>query len=604
MSIRRSRTRAERGRSRPAGAGSSLVRGRPLIRLRVGLIVVAMVLSFYAVRLVQLQGIDPESYAHRAAQEGAASITLLAQRGDIVDRNGVVMAGSVAGRMVIANPQLTAENAPEIARILSKNLAVDYNSTLAKLRGRSEGSQFEYVARRVPATLASDTLAELTAAEYKGISLENDPIRDYPAGEVGANMIGFMGTDEPLAGFERTFDSILAGKNGEATWQSTSRKGVRIPLRESTLTEAVNGETLRLTIDQPLQWFTQRVLAQTVREYGAESASAVVMDPRSGEILALADVPTFDANDPSASPSDDLGARSLSDVFEPGSVAKVLTAASLVEERKTFPRQKFKVPGQLFRQDRPIGDWWEHGTIRLTLAGILAQSSNIGTVLAADAFTPPQLVAYLQKFGLGARTDIGVRGESAGILTPGDQMMPQTKDRVTFGQSMSVNMVQMASAVSTIANDGVRVTPSIITGKVRTDEGVEVGSATSTSERVISARAARATARMMERVVDPEAGVAPRAQVPGYLVAGKTGTAQRVDDECGCYDGSTSLSFAGFAPADDPALTVYVVVHNTAVDGGGGSVSGPVFSRIMGYALSRYRVPHTDGTPSKLPVEW
>jgi cell division protein FtsI (penicillin-binding protein 3) len=329
------------------------------------------------------------------------------------------------------------------------------------------------------------------------------------------------------------------------------------------------------------------------------------MDTRTGEVLALADVPTFDANAPTeVDDPEDLGARSMSDTYEPGSVEKVLTAAALIDAGKAFPRQRFKVPPNLPRQDRVIGDWFDHGNIRLTLAGIIAKSSNIGTVLAADAFTPVQLVDYLNRFGLGQRTNIGVRGETPGILTPGEAMTSQTKDRVAFGQSLSVNVVQMAAAVNTIANGGVRVSPSVISGTAVTDDGVPVGTDVATRTRVVSKQAARATAKMMEKVVDPEDGVAPRAQVPGYLVAGKTGTAQRVDGDCGCYDGSTSVSFGGFAPADDPRFTVYVVVHAPKVDGGGGSVAGPVFSRIMGYVLGRYGVEPTGGTPSRLPVEW
>lgn len=586
-------------------AGSRFDRGRPVLRLRVGFVVIAMVLSFFGARLVQLQGVDPKAYASLAAAEGAVNVPLPAARGEIVDRNGAPLADSVTGRMVIADPALTADDAPALAKLLSERLDLDYATTLTRLRGRNEGSRYEYVARRVPGTLAADTLAEVREAGYAGISLEDDPVRDYPGGDVGANMVGFMGTDGPLGGFELTFDKLLSGKDGEATWRSTTgNKGVAIPLADRTLREPEHGGKLTLTIDRDLQWFTSKVLAQTVQQYGAESAAAIVMDPRSGEILALADAPTFDANAPAEADSDDLGSRAMSDVYEPGSVAKVLTAASLIDAGKSFPRQKFKVPGILHRQDRPIGDWWDHDTIRLTLAGIIAKSSNIGTVLAADAFTPAQLVTYLKKFGLGQRTNIGVRGETAGILTPGDQMNSQTKDRVVFGQSMSVNVVQMASAVATIANDGVRVSPSIVQGQAVTDEGITVGTDVATRTRVVSPKAARATARMMERVVDPEAGVAPRAQVEGYLVAGKTGTAQRVEAECGCYDGSTSVSFAGFAPADDPRFVVYVVVHAPQSDGGGGSIGGPAFSRIMGQALSRYGVAPTGGKPSRLPVEW
>ena len=586
-------TRTRRGASR----------GAPMLRLRIGFVLIAMVLSFFGARLVQLQGVDPRSYAAMAAAEGSARLTLEAERGDILDRNGVPLADSIRGKMVIADPVLTAGRAPELARLLSDRLSIDYFKTLDALRGRKTGSRYEYVARRVPSTLAGDTLTALEEAGFEGITLEEDPIRDYPAGDVAANLIGYMGTDEPLGGFERTFDKQLAGTDGLATWQSTSGKGVRIPLRESTLKEPQNGAPLRTTIDRDLQWFTQKVLAQAVRQYRAESASAVVLDSRTGETLALADVPTFDANKPTEADEADLGSRAMSDTYEPGSVEKVLTVSALIDAGKAFPRQKFKVPPNLARQDRVIGDWFDHGMIRLTLAGIIAKSSNIGTVLAADAFSPPQLVAYLQRFGLGQKTNVGVRGETPGILTPGDVMTSQTKDRVAFGQSLSVNALQMAAAVNTIANEGVRVSPSLISGTAVTDDGVTVGTDTTTRTRVVSKQAARGTARMMEKVVDPEDGVAPRAAVPGYLVAGKTGTAQRVDPECGCYRGTT-VSFGGFAPADDARFTVYVVVHAPKVDGGGGSIAGPVFSRIMGYVLGRYGVEPTNGKPSRLPVEW
>ena len=578
-------------------------RGAPLLRLRAGFVVIAMVLSFFGARLVQLQGIDPKAYAPMAAAEGAVKVPLLAERGDILDRNGVPLADSVKGQMVVADPALTAGDGPEIARLLSDRLSIDYFRTLAALRGRDEGSRFEYVARRVPSTLATDTILALDEAGFEGVSLRDDPIRAYPNGDVAANLIGYMGTDEPLGGFERTFDTQLAGTDGVATWQSNSRKGVRIPLRESSLTAARNGTPLRTTIDGDLQWFTQKVLASAVTQYRAESGAAIVLDSRTGEILALADVPTFDANRPTEADKEDLGSRALSDIYEPGSVEKVLTAASLIDAGKAFPRQRFKVPGILSRQDRPIGDWFDHGNIRLTLAGIIAKSSNIGTVLAADAFTPTQLVSYLKSFGLGSTTNIGVRGETPGILTPGEQMTSQTKDRVAFGQSLSVNVVQMAAAINTVANGGVRVSPSIISGSAVTDDGVTVGTDVATRTRVVSRAAARGTAKMMEKVVDPEDGVAPLAQVPGYLVAGKTGTAQRVDPDCGCYKG-TSVSFGGFAPADDSRFTVYVVIHAPRVDGGGGSITGPVFSRIMGYVLGRYGVAPSDGKPSRLPVEW
>ena len=586
--------------SRPQPPATRRRRGSATIRLRLGFIVIAMVLSLFGARLVQLQGIDPKSYAAMAAAEGLVRVTLPAERGDILDRNGEPLADSVDGLMVVADPYMTTDEAPELAKFLATRLDVDYFRTLQLLR--EKGSRFEYVARRVPSTLATDVVSAARQAGFEGIDTRPDPIRDYPAGDVAANLIGFMGTDEALGGLERTFDTQLSGTDGSARYEIGG--GNRLPLGESTITRPVDGKDLRTTIDQDLQWFTQRVLRQTVEDSRGDSGFAVVMDSLTGEILALADHPTFDANHPLASSEEDLGSRAMSDVYEPGSVEKVLTLSGLIDAGKVTARTRLKVPGSLARQDRVIHDWFPHGVIRLTLAGVVAQSSNIGTVLSADKFARGELRSYLSQFGLGQTTNIGVRGETPGILPDPSVWTPQAQDRIAFGQSLSVNAVQMAAAVNTLANRGVRVSPSLIRGTATTEDGQRVGTDTTTTRRVVSERAARQTALMMERVVDPEVGVAPGANVPGYRVAGKTGTAQRVGEECGCYDGSFTVSFAGFAPADDPRFTIYVVVQNPRNGGGGGSVTGPAFAKIMGYALRRYAVPPTGTKPSRLPVEW
>ena len=581
---------------RPRGS----LRGSATIRLRFGFLVIAMVLSVFGARLVQLQGIDPNSYAAMAAAEGMVRVELPAQRGDILDRNGEPLADSVAGLMVVADPYMTADQAPELAKFLANRLHVDYFTTLKKLR--ETNSRFEFIARRVPATLATDVVDAAGEAGFKGLDTRRDPVRDYPAGDVAANVLGFMGTDEPLGGLERTFDAQLAGKDGSARYEVGG--GNKIPLGESTITAAVNGQDLRTTIDRDLQWYTQRVLRQTVEDSRADSGMAVVMDSLTGELLSIADYPTFDANHPQESPKDDLGSRAMSDVYEPGSVEKVLTLSSLIDAGKVTDRTRLKVPGALFREDRPIHDWFPHDLIKLTLAGVIAKSSNIGTVLAADKFKTGQLFDYLRSFGLGQRTDIGMRGESPGILPDKSLWTHQTQDRIAFGQSLSVNAVQMAAAVNTIANGGVRVSPSLVQGSATTDDGQQVGSAHTSTHRVVSKRAAHQMALMMERVLDPEDGVAPGAAIPGYRVAGKTGTAQAVGQVCGCYDGSFDVSFAGFAPADKPRFTVYVVVRNPRNGGGGGSVAGPAFAKMMGYALRRYAVPPTGTRPSHLRVEW
>ena len=220
-------------------------RGSPQLRLRVGFVVITMALSVFGARLVQLQGLDPNSYAEMAAAEGLVEVDLPAERGDILDRNGEPFADSVAGLMVVADPQMTADQAPELARFLYKRLHVDYASTLAKLR--EQGSRFEYIARRVPSTRATQVVDQAEAAGFEGLDTRRDPLRDYPAGDVGANLIGTMGTDEALAGLERTFDDQLSGTDGSATYEVGG--GNRIPLGDSTTTDPVNGEDLQTTLD-------------------------------------------------------------------------------------------------------------------------------------------------------------------------------------------------------------------------------------------------------------------------------------------------------------------------------------------------------------------
>ena len=576
-------------------------RGSPQRRLRVGFVVIAMVLSVFGARLIQLQGLDPNSYAAMAAAEGLVNVDLPAERGDILDRNGRPLADSIDGEMVVADPAMTAAKAPELAKFLSTRLDIDYFATLKALRLKDK--RFAYIARRVPASKAESVVAAATAAGYEGLDTRRDPVRDYPAGDVAANLVGFMGTDEPLAGFEANYDHQLAGTDGSERYAVGD--GNRIPLGSATTRPAVNGQDLHTTIDLDLQWYAQRVLRQTVEDARADSGFAVVMDTRTGEVLALADDPTFDARDPgSAKDKGDLVSRALTDVYEPGSVEKVLTLSSLIDAGKVTDKTRLTVPASLPSGDRVIHDWFGHGILHMTLAGVIAQSSNIGTALASREFETGQLREYLTKFGLGQKTNVGVAGETQGILPDPSIWTSMTQDRIAFGQSLSVNALQMAAAVNTIANGGVRVSPSLIRGSAVTSDGQTVGTDTTTTRRVVSRRAAHQMSLMMERVVDPDVGVAPAAQIPGYRVAGKTGTAQRVGPRCGCYNGTFTVSFAGFAPADKPRFTVYVVVQNPRNGGGGGSVGGPAFAKIMSYALRRYGVPPTGTAPSHLPTTW
>ncbi|MCZ4500532.1 MAG: peptidoglycan synthetase FtsI [Marmoricola sp.] len=571
------------------------------MRLRVGLIVIAMILSVFGVRLFQLQSLDRQAYVARADAEGLVTVPLPATRGEITDRNGVPMAETVSGTMIVADPKVTAPNAAKIARILATKLHLDYFELLTSLT--KPGTRFAYVARRVPSSEATKVVEEVTKAGYKGLDTANDPLRDYPGEDIGANLLGFLGSDgKPLAGLELAFNKLLSGKDGKETYEVGG--GNRIPLGENTEVKPVNGKKLTLTLDRDVQWYAQRVLRTAVQNAKAESGTAIAMDTKTGELLALADYPSYDANDAGSARKSDRGSRALSNVYEPGSVEKVLTASSLIDAGKVTPRTRITVPHELPVLDRTIHDYFEHDKIKLTLAGVIAKSSNIGTVLATRQFSHSQLWSYLDKFGLGQRTNIGLAGETRGLLPPPSIWSSLTQATVSFGQGLSVNALQMATAINAVANKGELVSPSLIKGRATTGTGTDVGTDTATRRRVISPAAASATSQMMEMVVTPNAGTAAIAGIPGYRVAGKTGTAQQVGKTCRCYDGSLAVSFAGFAPADNPRFTVYVAIQKPANGGTGGGTAGPVFRKILSYLLQKYAVPPTNTPPAALPVEW
>ncbi len=571
-----------------------------MLRLRFGFVIIAIVLSVFGARLVQLQALDPHAYAAAAAKEGLVNAVLPARRGAILDRNGEPLASSVDGLMVVADPVQTKDKAPEIAKLLATRLGIDYLDAKAALS--REDTRFAYVARRVPATLATDVLAEAKELGYKGLDTRVDPVRDYPAHDVAANIVGFMDAfNQPLAGFEQAFNTSLAGKDGWERYQVGG--GNRIPLGVNDSADPVNGTDLHTTLDRDTQWYVQRVLAQTVKEARADSGTAVVMDSRTGEIIAQADYPTYDADDPGESSKELRGAPSVSAPYEPGSVEKVLTMASLIDQGLVDPHTRILVPSEKVVDGETIHDYFEHGRLDLTLAGVLAKSSNIGTVLAAERITSGLLRRYLASFGLGQKTGIGVPIESAGQLPDESLWTDLSRATIAFGQGLSVNAVQMTAAINTIANGGVYVSPSLVQGQATTNTGETVGTDTTSTHRVVSAQTARDVAMMMERVLDPDRGVAEKASIPGYRVAGKTGTAQVVGKKCGCYlDGVFTVSFAGFAPADDPRFTVYVVVNHPRNGGGGGSIGGPAFQKIMSHVLTRFGVPPTGTEPSTLPI--
>lgn len=563
-------------------------------------VAVAFVLSLFAARLVQLQGIDENDYAAMAVSKGARTVTLEAPRAGIYDRDGVVLAQSIEAAKLTADPVFTAKYATRIATYLHERIGADYIEMLELLQ--KPGTRYAELARHLEPRLAESIVDHFKKVKIPGIYTDEDTQRIYPEDDVAANLVGWVGADNSgLGGLEWTLDSTLAGKDGSATFETTAG-GVQLPLADRTVEEPVEGTGVRLTIDRDLQFLAQRRLAEAVRGVGGASGTAVVMDVKTGQLLALADYPTFNANDWKSSPAADRGSRALQDPYEPGSVEKSLTFAALLDAGYVTPRTKIEVPGSLSSGVETIHDWWSHGPIKLTATGAIAQSSNIATVRAARQMPSKQLRDYLTSFGLGQPTNLGLDGESQGKLPGLSDWIQITRDNIAFGQGLSVNAVQMGAAISAIANGGVYVRPSLIQGYVDGD-GTVTPADPSPEHRVVSEKAAHEVARMMEAVVGKD-GLAPMANINGYRVAGKTGTAQAVDPGCGCYNGRKVVSFAGFAPADEPRFMVYVVVKDPAPSAGGGSTGGPVFHDLMAAALQKFGVPPTGVREPAYPVYW
>jgi cell division protein FtsI (penicillin-binding protein 3) len=424
--------------------------------------------------------------------------------------------------------------------------------------------------------------------------------RTYPNGSVAASVLGFLGKDgTPLSGLEKTFNTTLQGTDGKLTYERGAN-GQQIATGLTTETASVAGDDIELTIDRDLQWKAQEVLAKAVKATKSKAGSVVVLDPQTGDVLALADAPTFDSNDPGAAKPENRQSRSLIDVFEPGSTSKVVTAAAAIEEGKAKPTTKVTVPGTLLRGGKIFHDSHAHGTEKLTLAGVLAQSSNIGTIKIGERMTKATLHDYLTKFGYGTRSGIGLP-ESPGILTQVKDYSDTTPYTVMFGQGVSVTALQSAGVFATIANDGVRVTPRLIKA-IRGPGGQLVDQPAAATTRVVSASTAQQVRLMLESVVG-EDGTAIAAEIPGYRVAGKTGTADYYDDTVGRYNGYTA-SFIGMAPADKPQLVVAVILQQPVNGHYGGTVAAPVFKELMTYALASQGVAPTGTKKPRVPLDW
>jgi cell division protein FtsI (penicillin-binding protein 3) len=607
------------------------------------LLALGAVLVLFVGRLVQLQFLDASALAADAAVNRYVDEVLPATRGTITDATGDILATTIDTYDITADPYLFSpgqahlDDAPaRAAALLSPLLGVDAATLTRKLT--YTGSRYVMLARQqTPQTWnavkslmnqqaanasTGHCLTEQNAAAKTGVTgrvdegcanllagivPQSDSKRTYPDGDLASNLLGFVNASGAGAGgLELQYQKELAGKDGKLRYAQSN--GRQVPTAGQQRQNPVPGTDIRLTLNRDIQWEAQQAITAAVQHAKAQKGYVVIQDVHTGRILGMAVSPGFDPNDLAHADPADLGNAALTDAYEPGSVSKLMTMAAVLEQNAATPLTKVVVPGALPRGDRVFHDDVAHGTWHLTLNGVLAVSSNIGTIEASEHLGATQrqadavLYGYLKKFGIGDPTGLDFPGETPGILAPLNQWTGSRQYTIPFGQGLSVNALQTTSVYSTIANGGVRVEPTLVAGTTGPD-GTYVPAPAPATTRVVSERTARTLAQMLESVVSSEQGTGAAAQIPGYLVAGKTGTANRVDPATGRYSGYTS-SFIGFAPADKPAVTVSCVIQDPVNGHFGGQLCGPVFKQVMEFALKTLQVPPTGGAPAGLPVDW
>ncbi len=547
------------------------------MRNRWGLILMITLLVLVVGRLALLQGVDGAAYANAAEQDRLRTYPVAALRGEVLDRTGRPFAYTVEASRVVADPKVVDDPA-RTALALTTLLDVPAPELTEKL---SENSRYVVLATQI----SPQTVDAIEALELPGVLFEDDPVRLYPAGAVGGQVVGFVGREGTgLAGIEQAFDEELSGTPGERTVEVGSG-GNPIPSGIDESTPAVDGSTVQLTIDQDLQYVMEERLAEACSDGATTRASAVVLDVQTGEVVAMGSCPGYDPSEYSSTDPDLLGNPVVSDVFEPGSVMKAVTLSAALEEGIATPDTVLTVNGHIDAGDRTVTDAHDHEPIDWTVTGILAKSSNVGTIMLAREVGDETLEEYMRAFGIGSSTGIELPGESAGIFEASSEWTASRAANVPIGQGVSVTTLQMASMYQTIANDGVRIEPRLVEA-VTGPNGQVLSTAEPESTRVISESTADDMAYMLEAVVG-EGGTAPLGEIEGFRVAGKTGTAQRANPECNCYDGGGYVTtFVGFAPADDPRYVVAVDLERPSSSAEGGQVAAPVFADVMRYALT------------------
>ena len=553
------------------------------------------------IRLLDVQGINSGDYVTRAENELYLTSTLLAPRGEITDINGIAFARSVSrinivvDQKMIANPEATAAIAAPIL-----------NMSQSDVLSRIVGEKRWYLVARNATPAQWNALKEAFSNYNDGLSKqefnkrivgffpERNYSREYPAGSIVASLIGFTNqAGDGAAGIESAMNSTLKGQDGKYVYAN----GIwaEIPGTQQQIVQAKAGNSIRLTIDRDIQYVAENAIARAVKASMAKSGTVIVMDPKTGQILAHATAPTFDPNKPVK--LSDVHNASVEEVYEPGSTGKVMTLAAAIEENAVTPTTVFTVPYALKTRYATFHDHERHPNQQLTTAGILAVSSNTGTIQIGAKLSDQKLYDYLRAFGVGSSTESGLPGESSGLINSPNNWSGTSKPTMSFGQGYSVTAMQATSIFATIANDGVRVEPTVIAGTLDS-QGHYTPAKTRKSSRVVSATTAQKMRLMMESVVSAN-GTAPSAAIPGYRIAGKTGTAQRSVN--GHYSGYTA-SFIGFAPADKPRYVISVTIQAPQGMHWGGVLGGPVFKEVMSYVLEAKHIPPSNTKVTPIPL--
>lgn len=555
---------------------------RAQTRLVLLLIVFIASLAGIAVRLVYVQSAEAAKFSKMAAGQRMREIELSGERGNIYDRNGQELAINLDAASIYANPKQIKDKsvtAFKLAPILGKK-----PSEVEAVLSRDSG--FEYLARQ----LDMQSVNEIKALDLEGVNYLPERKRYYPGGAMAAHTLGFAGVDnQGLAGVENVYDSILKGKPGKLLVEGDTT-GSPIPGGIYSKTDATKGDPIYLTIDKDIQYKAEVELKKVVKDYSAKGGSIIVMDPRNGEILALASEPGFNPNDISKVTDDQLLNRAIGMVYEPGSTAKVITASAALEEQAVGLDEVFSLPAEITIGGQQFGEYDGEGKGDQTVAGIVSLSSNVGTIQLAERIGKEKLYNYMTSFGLGNLSGVDLTGEECGVLPVPDDWSDTSIATIPYGQGVSGTTLQMLNAVATIANDGTKPKPHVMKKILNVDSG-KSRDYKEESKRVISKNTASEMQAIMVQTV--EKGTGKNARIPGYEIGGKTGTAQKAGEN-GYEAGKLIVTFAGFVSNLDPQLAIIVSVDEPQATGPqplyAATIAAPVFRDVAEFSIKRLKL--------------